>query len=257
MTFAGWEGDGISSGLVGLAFPNITSEFSGSDPSTDSASTQIVYNPIFTNMYTEGSVAPVFSLAIERNNNTGVLAIGGVPSGLTLTAPNASTPFEYLVVDGKTENVRQFYSIDVGASIDGRTVEGFSSAYRHSSSRRPSRSTQFQVIVDSGTTLLYLPDGLSELVNELFDPPAEYVEEEGAYFVDCAATPPALDIVIGGAAFPVNAQDLILAVGDDTCISGVTDAGDMFGILGDVFLKSVLAVFDVGASEMRFVEHSY
>ena len=40
--------------------------------------------------------------------------------------------------------------------------------------------------------------------------------------------------------------------GGNICLSGIQDDGGSFGILGDVFLKNVLAVYDIGASEMRF-----
>ena len=47
---AGWFGDGISTGLIGLAFPSITSAYAGNDPSTDGPNTQLPYNPVFFNM---------------------------------------------------------------------------------------------------------------------------------------------------------------------------------------------------------------
>ena len=59
VNYAAWEGDGVSSGLIGLAFPSITSAFSGTNPSLDTTSNQVTYNPIFTNMYTEGQVPPM------------------------------------------------------------------------------------------------------------------------------------------------------------------------------------------------------
>jgi len=49
--------------------------------------------------------------------------------------------------------------------------------------------------------------------------------------------------------------------GQDACISGINDGGNDPGrdlyILGDSFLKSVVAVFDVGAGHMRFAEREY
>ena len=59
VNYAAWEGDGVSSGLIGLAFPAITSAYSGITPSLDTNITQVPYNPIFTNMYSEGKVAPM------------------------------------------------------------------------------------------------------------------------------------------------------------------------------------------------------
>ena len=94
-------------------------------------------------------------------------------------------------------------------------------------------------------------------MNALFDPPAVYSDDEGAYIVDCNATAPEFGVRIGAETFFINAEDLFLDNGDGTCISGVDDAGDSLSILGDVFLKNVLAVFDVGASEMRFAAREF
>ena len=250
---ADWRGDGVSSGIVGLGFPSITSKYAGTEPSMDNI--RIPYNPIFTNMHTEGSVPPVFSIAIKRNN-TGVLAIGGVPAGLPLTSLNASTPFEYLLEHGGTGNTRQHYAIHVGAKVNGRTIEGFSS-YWHPSSSPALGSSEFQAVVDCGTTALMLPNQLSELVNGLFEPPAVY-SFSGVYSVNCSATPPNLEIIIGDTSFPINSKDMILASDNGTCISGVTDAGGFkMSLLGGVFHKSVLVIHDVGAGEMRFIGHEY
>lgn len=43
------------------------------------------------------------------------------------------------------------------------------------------------------------------------------------------------------------------ATGRGTCISGLSDGGTYAPyVLGDVFMKNVLTVFDVGAGELRF-----
>lgn len=70
--------------------------------------------------------------------------------------------------------------------------------------------------------------------------------------MDCSATTPDFGIRIDSQTFYINAEDLIMQNPDGTCVSGVNDAGESLAILGDVFLKNVLAVFDIGASEMRF-----
>lgn len=43
---AAWLGDTISSGLIGLAFPHLTSVYNGTDPDADTAATGIPYNPV-------------------------------------------------------------------------------------------------------------------------------------------------------------------------------------------------------------------
>lgn len=101
-------------------------------------------------------------------------------------------------------------------------------------------------------------------MNAAFSPAAVYSDDEGAYVVDCDATPPTHTITIAGTAFTINPLDMILYAGtdddgNDVCISGIDDGGDDSSedvyILGDTFQKNVVTVFDVGAVEMKFAPH--
>jgi len=250
---AGWFGDGISTGLIGLAFPSITSAYAGNDPSIDGPNNQLPYNPIFFNMFEEGNVAPLFSLAIDRGNATGQLALGGIPD-VSFSEPIAIAFLQLLTAvdeSNSTTGQYQFYSIDAGFSFAGSDDITYSEKSGLPLAR-PASDAESVVIVDSGTTLLYAPTKVAYAVNAQFNPPAVFDESQGAFFVDCDATAPAFGVVIGGATFNINPLDLILYNGGGPCLSGIQDAGDSFGILGDVFLKNVLAVYDIGASAMVF-----
>lgn len=55
---AAWEGDGVNTGLMGLASPNLTSAFEGTDPTADVfPTTQIPYNPVFYTAVEDGIVS--------------------------------------------------------------------------------------------------------------------------------------------------------------------------------------------------------
>lgn len=86
-----WRGDNITSGLLGLAYPVLTSAFAGNDPTVDSHDTEVEYSPIITTMIDEGLIPPVFSLALVRNSSDGYLALGGLPP-VDYTEPFASAP---------------------------------------------------------------------------------------------------------------------------------------------------------------------
>ena len=198
-------------------------------------------------------MAPLFSLAIDRGNATGQLAIGGIPD-VVFSEPIALAPFQVLTAideSNSTTGQYQFYSIDASFAFAGSE----NTRYSEKSGlplARPASDAESVTIVDSGTTLLYAPTKVAYAVNAQFNPPAFFDQSQGAFFVDCDATAPAFGVVIGGATFNINPLDLILYNGGGPCISGIQDAGDSFGILGDVFLKNVLAVYDVGASAMIF-----
>ncbi|KAI4162983.1 MAG: hypothetical protein LQ342_003494 [Letrouitia transgressa] len=252
---AAWLGDGITSGLIGLAFPSLTNAFAGADPKKVNKSDPLIYNPIFTNLYKEGKVAPVFSLAIDRGNGSGgLLAIGGIPptkhSQNFVTAPFELTetfsPFWW-----RGRGIYTFYTI---------TVNGFSFdlSKKGNSDHPPLHAANRQFVIDSATSINYLPTNVSEPVNSLFDPPAALNKTKGLYEVPCHALAPRFGVHIGQQTFYINPQDMVIHSHDGTCHTAISSSSFTdFAILGDVFLKNVLAVFDVGASEMRFAAREY
>ena len=244
---AAYNGDGVSSGLLGLGFPANTRAYSGTNVAQDSAQTQKIYNPIFTNMYTNGHVAPMFSLALDRAGG-GQLAFGGLPP-VSYTNSFASAPFQILQTsspDGQVESSSSytFYTINVG----GFAVGGASSAVN---------STTTQMIVDSGTTQNYVPEAVADAVNYAFNPPPFYKSSAGDYIISCDSKPPTFGVVIGGKTFTVDPRDMIINEGG-RCISGVASTGATgTSILGHSFLKNVVAVFNVGGQVMEFAPHVY
>ena len=244
---AAYNGDGVSSGLLGLGFPANTRAYSGTDAEQDSAQTQKIYNPLFTNMYSQGNLSPLFSLALDRSGG-GQLAFGGLPP-VSYTNSFASAPFQILQTsspDGQIQNTTSytFYTI----TVDGFTVGGASSAVN---------GTAPQMIIDSGTTQNYVPENVADAVNYAFDPPPFYKDSSGDYIISCTSKPPTFGVVIGGKTFTVDPKDMIINEGG-RCISGVAATGTSgTSVLGHSFLKNVVAVFDVGAQLMKFAPHIY
>lgn len=232
-TSAFWNGDGISSGLIGLAYPSITSAYQGTDPTANTA--RVGYDPLFTTMYKAGLSSAMFSMAIERGNG-GYLAFGGLPPVSGVNATFAAAPIQILT---SRAGSLSFYTITPDAL-----------AYTGSAKTQKS-----QYIVDSGTTLVYLPTATAKTVNNLFSPKATL--QQGTYVVSCTAKAPSFGVKIGGTTFQVSAADMILKDPSGVCISGIQDGGSGPYILGDVFLQNVVAVFDVGAAQMRFASHKY
>lgn len=73
-----WSGNNVTSGLLGLAYPVLTSAYYGKIG--DEAPWNLVtYPPFLTNAISQGSIDPTFSVAIVRNSTDGVLAWGGLP----------------------------------------------------------------------------------------------------------------------------------------------------------------------------------
>lgn len=192
-------------------------------------------------MFKQGLSAPSFSLALQRGSG-GYIAFGGLPPVQT-SGNFASTPLqEFKGLAGSAFTGQSFYTITPDALI-----------FPGAASRQ---SAQF--IIDSGTTVNHLPSSTAKAINSLFSPKA--VLNSGVYTVDCNARAPQFGVRIGGQAFIINPVDMIFR--DETtglCVSAVQDGGAAPGpfVLGDQFLNNVVAVFDVGAAQMRFAVHSY
>ncbi|KAL8765602.1 MAG: hypothetical protein Q9209_007384 [Squamulea sp. 1 TL-2023] len=257
-----WNGDNSSSGLIGLAFPNLTSAYRGNDPQFDTDSDAAPYSPLFTSMYTQGLVAPVFSIAINRRIDDGAggfLALGGLPpvnhSHIFACAPlkTTTTSRPGNGVNGTTADAPQykFYSI----TVDG--VKTRNAIDTSTDDNRYLDNTPIDMHVDSGSTLIYLPEETADAINDLFVPPAVHNYSSGRYDVDCAAKAPDLGIKIAGQIFHINAKDLVVKPTSGGCFSGITATYSQQGVLGDVFLKNVVAVFDIGHLEMRFAAREF
>ncbi|KIW04644.1 uncharacterized protein PV09_04389 [Verruconis gallopava] len=240
-TSAYWQGGGVASGLVGMAYPSITSAF-------DSSGQRTPYDPFFTSAYKENLTAPTFALALMRGSSGGYISFGGLPPVQGINGTFAQTSIEVLSGSSDFGNELSFYTI----TPDAIAYPG------------ASKSNSAQYIVDSGTTLNYMPSKVAKAINAAYSPKATLDSQNQVYTVDCSATPPQFGVTIGGTTLYADAQDMILGVNDPSnqingkCITAIQDSGSSgVSILGDAWLKSVVAVFDVGASEMRFAAHSY
>lgn len=266
--YAAWNGDGISSGLVGFAYRTLTSMYIGDDPSKAKPGTAVNYDTLFDSMWRDNLIDPVFSMALARDpmltGEGGLMALGGIPDipiGPTwISVP--IIPVELNTVTGELEY--QFYTIlvdgwalstDAGAQFD--TIPNAKLNTRKTPLKGPrdpknANSTAVNAIVDSGTTLIYVSDDLAGQTARAFDPPGWKNDDSGFFEVDCNSKPPDFGVSINGKIFLVNPADMILPSGPDVCISGVQGNRGGLWILGDVWMKAVLCVFDVGGGWMRF-----
>ena len=251
-------GDGVNSGLLGLAYPSITSAHPGNV--TDNTTywyNRLPYDPLVNTMHKKGLIEPYFSLALARspqNTSTafgGYLTLGGLPpvsySPDFAVAPVEITDIPLNFTSGK--RVLSYWSTTIREA-----------AFGTSSSNLTTISTKFQTFTDSGNYVTYLPSSIVDRVNALFSPPAVYNEELKVSVVDCSAKPPQFGLKMGNQTFFHNGSDLLFRLPDGFCVSSlvaseeVSIEGLTVNILGVSFLKNVLTVFDFGRDEMRFAK---
>ncbi|CAK4031190.1 aspartic-type endopeptidase [Lecanosticta acicola] len=256
---AAWYGDGISSGLVGFAYRTLTSNYAGTDSTKDTKGSTLLYNPLFVNMYTNESVDPVFSLAIDRDPNVGgVLAIGGIPD-IRISPMWITTPIHAMQVN-QTDGtpVYEYYTIYIsGYAISNSTSTQFNPYDTQNRLKVPLVANNTNTIVDSGTSLIYVPNNVASSVAEAFNPPATWDGSNMYYYVACNATAPVFGVGITQKVFYVNPEDMIVQIGSNTCVSVVQPNLSGLSILGSAWMKNVLAVFDIGSEQMRFAAREF
>lgn len=144
--------------------------------------------------------------------NLGVIAFGGI-APVPVTKSSVTVPVQGFVTSSGTTGLF-FYSVDVDSYV-------FTGSNR--------LKTAGQVILDTGTTLNYVPTPIAKAFNAQFKPPAKFVEDEDTFYVDCNAQAPSLSVTIGGVEFAVDPRDQILPFLDENnnvvCISGTQDGG--------------------------------
>ncbi|KAK3714966.1 hypothetical protein LTR37_007456 [Vermiconidia calcicola] len=233
-----WLGDGVTSGIIGFAYASLTSAYKGTK--------NVHYENFIDNAIDEGKTRPMFSVAIERSagGGGGQVAFGGLPN-VDFERNFTSTPLEVISFSRRPIARRKYTYYTI--TPDALVLEG------------EAKQTSFPVILDTGTTLAYLPPNIVEAINLAFDPPSLLVN--GFWENDCNATAPEFAIDIAGTEFRISEQELLLndELGYDwatgLCACGIQASPTQPYILGDTFLKNVVAVFDIGASEMRFAPH--
>lgn len=124
----------------------------------------------------------------------------------------------------------------------------------------------FPIIVDSGFTTTPLPPSLVTLFYDAFVDAPQPVEIEGSpmFAAPCdTAVLPTFGVQIGGQVFEMSRETTLVSRLNTTengtafCAVGLQPGIEEAGALGDTFLSNVVAVFDVGASEMRFAKRSF
>ncbi|KAI0843266.1 acid protease [Hypoxylon sp. FL0890] len=240
-----WRGNNVTSGILGLAYPSLTSAYWGNDLNDDSQYLSVPYSPLFTSMVTDGLIAPYWVIAMARNSSLGSISVGGMPPIDVSNSNYGLTPILIVEIIHKDTTAWQpsFYTIVPNGFQFGQTTT----------------SGQYPFILDTATTLIYLPPDLAKAVNDQFTPPATYLWYYDSYFTSCDAAPPIFGVQIGETTFWVNPQDLLNKEEKDPqtglCQTGIASGGTGPYILGVAFLTNVVVSMNVGSGHVEFWSH--
>ncbi|KAI1341695.1 acid protease [Xylariaceae sp. FL0016] len=246
-TQGNWNGNNITSGILGLAYPSLTNAFWGNDLDDHDQYNQVPYSPIFSRMINDGLIEPYWSVALDRNSSMGLVGVGGLPP-VDVDSSHVATA-QILIANLADKDVTadqlSFYTIvPTGFRWD-----------------QTENTSQYPFIIDTGTTLTYLPKEIADAVNNAFQPPATYLWEYGSYFTDCNAIPPRFSVLIDGSDFLINPADMLNKHAKDPetglCQTGVSSGGTGPYVLGITFLTNVMVMFNVGQGTVEFYSREF
>ncbi|KKY15244.1 putative aspartic-type endopeptidase [Phaeomoniella chlamydospora] len=125
------------------------------------------------------------------------------------------------------------------------------------------------VLLDSGSSLSYLPDSL---VSEIYDAVgAEYSSQSGEAFAPCSLassggsinftfTDPSIEVSFDELLFDVTdsrGNALTFNDGTEACVFGISPSGSSLGVLGDTFLRSAYVVYDLENNEISLAQTDF
>lgn len=117
------------------------------------------------------------------------------------------------------------------------------------------------VLLDSGTSLLYLPDDIATPLITHFG--GVYQSSLGAATIDCSVAKQT-----GSVTFTFTSQSITVPIselvivdgvqnGKEICIFGIAPSGSSLAILGDTFLRSAYVVYDLSNNEISLAQTNF
>ncbi|ERT03020.1 hypothetical protein HMPREF1624_01324 [Sporothrix schenckii ATCC 58251] len=213
-------------GLLGLAWSSINTVTKNN---TASPQKTPVENLVANNALPKEAQLFTSCFYSSRDNNKESFYTFGFIDQDLVTASGKSVAW------ANVDNSQGFWEIpSASASVGGKTI---------------TRSNN-TAIVDTGTSLCLLSDDLIKAVYDAI-PGAQYDSSQQAYTIPTTITAdqlPAFSVAIGDTQFFIQPEDFIYGDAQNgVYYGGFQSRGNLtFDILGDVFLKSIYAIWDVG-----------
>ena len=125
------------------------------------------------------------------------------------------------------------------------------------------------VVLDSGSSLTYLPDAMTEAIYEEVN--AQFDSSEGAAYVPCslANNNTALRFTFSSPTISVDMSELVLGIfsaggrqptlsdGSPACVFGIAPAGSSTSVLGDTFIRSAYIVYDLDNNQISIAQTNF
>ncbi|KAI0128885.1 aspartic peptidase domain-containing protein [Xylariales sp. AK1849] len=231
-----------SQGILGIGYPinEVQVGRAGKD----------AYDNLPAKLATDGTIkSNAYSLWLnDLDASTGSILFGGVD-----TAQYTGT-LETLPIQKSGGVYSEFLITLTGVSLNGTAIAD---------------DQALAVLLDSGSSLTYLPDSWVEQIYTATD--AQYDASEGAAYVPCslASDTRTLDFTFTSPQIKVGMNELVLDLvttsgkrptfsnGVTACLFGIAPAGSGTNVLGDTFLRSAYVVYDVSNNEISIAQTNF
>ncbi|OAA64180.1 aspartic-type endopeptidase [Niveomyces insectorum RCEF 264] len=182
----------------------------------------------------------------DLDANTGSILFGGVDTA------QYSGQLHTLPIQRQAGVFSEFLITLTGLQLGGDTI---------------GKDMALAVLLDSGSSLTYLPDALVQAIYNQVG--ANYDASEGAAYVPCSLANRAdasLSFAFSGPTITVGVDELVLDLvtangrrptfrnGQPACLFGIAPAGGGTNVLGDTFLRSAYVVYDLGNNQISLAQ---
>lgn len=243
LSFAVANQTNSSVGVMGIGLEGLETTYSGSTAANGNSYTYPNYP---AKLVDEGIIHKrVYSLYLDSSDaQEGNILFGGVDhakyNGTLITVPLINT----LESSGYNEIIK----LEVTLSGIGTNVSGEETTIT---------TTKYPALLDSGTTLTYLP---STVISSIADSiGASYSQSTGYYLTECYGSGDGYIVYdFQGKLIYVPLEDIVLSTSSGyTCVLGLFDSGDDSSILGDSFLRSAYVVYDLDDLTVSLAQAKY
>ena len=144
------------------------------------------------------------------------------------------------------------------------TLQGIGMTFENGTTEKTLTTTKIPALLDSGTTLTYLPDSIVSTIAKQID--ASYSSRLGYYTIPCpessSKTADALDstqLVFDFGGFYINAtlEHFLVRASETTCLLGILPQTAHSALLGDSFLTNAYVVYDLENKEISMAQAKY
>ncbi|CAM1502894.1 Fc.00g076700.m01.CDS01 [Cosmosporella sp. VM-42] len=238
----GYESSSAQS-ILGIGYPAIEAQVEREGMKS--------YQNLPAKMAADGIIASnAYSIWLnDLNASTGTILFGGVDhsqyDGELVTLP----------IQKSGDEVSEFFITLTGISLGSSTIQD---------------NLALAVLLDSGSSLTYLPDDIVSDIFNMVD--AVYDEDEETAFVPCSLANEDMNMTFkfsdpASISVPINelvldftditGRQLAFRNGDAACMFGIAPSAGGTNVLGDTFLRSAYVVFDLDNNEISLAQSNF